>query len=242
MKKLTSIILAILTVLSLFAITACGKDAESEKTMADLLVGDWYTYSGAPYRSFTEDGTVTGTNDYSSSYTVEDNMITWDTAAGDTVTVEYWTDGETLRISTDTGAYFTTRRYYYRSAEGTELGTGMPQRGTTDKAIFGSWYSGSNLFFTLNEDGSVVGYRDVTGFSFLGDELVLFTAGVSLDEVASCKLEGDTLTIYYTSETTGEQAELVLTREAATNAALEGLTDEQLFLPDDEGPDSEDAE
>lgn len=240
MKKATSIILTALLLLSVFAFSACGK--EKTATMAEMLVGDWYSYSGAPYRSFSADGTVTGTNDYSSDYTVEGNTITWDTAGGEKATVEFWTDGDVLRIATDTGAYFTTRRYYYRSAEGTEPGTGMPKRGTTDNAIFGSWYNGESLFFALNENGTVDGFRDVTGFSFYDDELVLFIDGTSIDEVASCKLEADTLTIYYTNESTGEQASLVLSREATVHGALEGLTDDQLFLPEEEAPSSEDAD
>ncbi len=239
MKKATSIILTVALLLSVFAFSACGK--EKTPTMAELLVGDWYSYSGAPYRSFSSDGTVTGTNGYSSVYTVEDNTIAWDTAGGEAATVEFWTDGEILKIATDTGAYFVTERYYYRSDEGTEPGTGMPQRGTADNAIFGSWYSGENLFFTLNENGTVDGFRDVTSFSFYGDELVLFIDGTSIDEIASCKLEADTLTIYYTGESDGEQATLVLTREPAVNSALEGLSDKEIFLPEEEA-DSENAD
>lgn len=236
MKKYTSIILSILMLVSLFALAGCGNDKATEPTMAELIVGDWYTYSGAPYRSFSEDGKVTGTNGYSSDYSVEDNMLTWDTAAGNTVTVEFFTDGETLRVATGSGGYFTTRMYYCRNPEGVEAGTGMPRRGTTDTNIFGTWYNGASVFFTLNEDGTVSGRRDTAGFSFFGDEIVLFPGGASVDEAASCKLEGDTLTIYYKDELTGADAELVLTGEPTETVedVLAGLTDEELFLPEEE--------
>lgn len=227
--------IALLVLVGVFAFGGCGKDKEKEADMAKLLVGDWYSYNGAAYRTFNEDGTVTGANGYSSEYSVKDNMLTWDTAGGEKVTLEYWTDGEILRISSKSGAYFTTRKYYYRTSEGVAAGTGLPQRGTTDKAIFGRWYNGSELFFNLKEDGTVSGRRDIDGFSFFGDEIVLFTSGYSFDEVAECKLENGVLTIMYTDEATGEPAELVLTK-ASDNGGnpLSGLTNDEIFLPDEE--------
>lgn len=239
MKKYTAIILAILMLACIFALTGCKDgDKSADSVMASLIIGDWYTYSGSPYRSFSEDGTVTGTSNYSSDYSADGNQLTWNTASGQTVTLEFWTDGEILRISTNTGSYFTTRKYYCRSSEGVPYGTGMPERGTTDQTIFGSWYNGAELFFKLNKDGSVNGRRDTTGFSFFGDEIVLFTEGVYIDEVAPCKFENDILTIYYKDEVTGEQAELVLTREPTETKenVLDGLTDEELFLPSEEAP------
>lgn len=242
MKKIIALLLALLTLAGMLAVTGCGKD--SEKSISELIIGDWYSHTGAPYRSFSEDGTVTGTNEYSSAYSIEGNMITWDTAGGNTVTVEIWTDGEVLRVATGTGGYFTTRKYYYRSSEGVDAGTGLPKRGTTDTGIFGSWYNGGKLFFKLNEDGTVTGRRDTDGFSFFGDEIVLFKNGFSVDEVADCKLSEDTLTIYYTDTTTGQQGELVLTRKPTESSSnpLAGYTDEQIFLPEEEGSVSSSAE
>lgn len=236
MKKITSIILAVLMVMGIFAVSGCGKEKEKDPDMAELLVGDWYSHNGAAYRTFNEDGTVTGANGYSSEYSVKDNMLTWDTVGGESVTLEYWTDGEILRISSKSGAYFTTRKYYYRTSEGVAAGTGLPQRGTTDKAIFGKWYNGNELFFNLKDDGTVSGRRDIDGFSFFGNEIVLFTSGFSVDEAAECRLENDVLTIIYTDEATGEPAELVLTKEPSdkTENPLSGLTDDELFLPEEE--------
>ncbi len=236
MKKYISVILAILMAVSLLTLAGWGSKKAAEPTMAELLVGDWYSYSGAPYRSFSADGTVVGTNGYASDYTVEGNLITWKTAAGNTVTVEFFTDGEILRIATGSGGYFTTRMYYCKNPEGVEAGTGMPRRGTTDTAVFGTWYNGADVFFTLNEDGSVSGRRDTAAFSFFGDEIVLFTGGASVDEAASCKLENDILTIFYKDELTGADAELTLTKEPTETVenVLDGLTDNEIFLPDDE--------
>lgn len=201
--------LAVLMITALFS--ACGK---KEKTMAELLIGDWYTSVGIPYRSFHEDGTVTGADHYSSAYTAEGDTLVWD-SAGDSrsVTLNYWTDGEVLRISADIGSYFTSRRYYFRSSEGVPAGTGLPEKGTLDKGIFGSWYNGDTLFFTLSEDGSVSDYPNADSFFFDSESLVLFKSNAACDESARCTLSGDTLTIYYTDELTGSQSVLVLTKK-----------------------------
>ncbi len=210
MKKLLSVFLAVLTIVCLLTFIGCGK-AVSEKTVTELILGDWYTYSGAPYRSIHSDGTVTGTNNYSSLYKIEGSTITWDTMLpGSTASLEFYTDGNILRLSSDIGGYFTSRKYYCRSAEGIAGGTGLPEKGTSDEGIFGSWYDGDTLFFTLNSDCSLSDYRDLDSFSFTGEELVLFAEGASSDEAAKCSLSGDTLTIYYTDELTGDRAELVL--------------------------------
>lgn len=210
MKKFISIALSLLTVLCIFA--GCGK---SEPTMSELLVGDWYNYNGSPYRSFSEDGTVTGTDNYSSPYTADENLLTWNSASGSSVTVEYFTDGEILRISSDTGAYFVTRRYFCRSSEGVWAGTGLPVRGTLNEAIIGTWYNGSEIFFTLNENGTVADHAYAIEYSCSEELLVLLTGAASTDEAAEYSLSGDTLTIYYTDEITGAQAELVLTKNPA---------------------------
>jgi len=210
MKKLLSITLALLTVLCIFA--GCGK---SEPAMSELLVGDWYNYNGSPYRSFSEDGIVTGTDNYTSPYTVEGDLLTWNSASGNSITTQYFTDGEILRISSDTGAYFVTRRYFCRSSEGVWAGTGLPVRGTLNEAIIGTWYNGNEIFFTLNENGTVADHAYAIEYSCSDELLVLLTGAASTDEAAEYSLSGDTLTIYYTEELTGAQAELVLTRNPA---------------------------
>ncbi len=213
MKKFLSVSLAFLTLLCLLIFSGCDKK-ETEKTPAEMLIGDWYTYSGVPYRSFSEDGTVTGTDNYSSPYTVDGDSIIWNTQSGRSVTVGFRTDGEILRISSDIGSYFTSRKYYCRSAEGIAGGTGLPEKGTVDENILGNWYDGDTLFFTLGENGSLSNYRDMDSFCFTGDELVLFAVGASSDEAAECSLSGDKLTVYYTDELTGSRAELVLTKSS----------------------------
>ncbi len=200
-----------LMALSLLFTAGCGR--RKETSMAELIVGDWYTYNGVPYRSFSADGTVTGAENYTSPYTVDGNKITWNTAAGnEEVTLEFMTDGEILRISASYGGYFTTRRYYFKDSDGVEKGTGLPEKGTSDKGIFGSWYDGEDLFFTLNSDCSVSDCRDIDSFCFDGKKLVLYNSESFSDEAAECSLSGDTLTICYTDELTGEKAELVLTK------------------------------
>ncbi len=212
MKRIFSVLLVIAISLSVLAVTGCDKKEEA-KPPSQLLIGDWYTYSGAPYRSFLENGTVTGTSFYSSPYTVEEDTITWESASGERVTVSFYTDGEILRIASDIGSYFTARRYYYRSAEGVPAGTGLPEKGTSDENIFGLWYNGDTLFFALGSDCSVSHYPTADSFFFDGESLVLLKADSASDEAAKCSLSGNTLTIFYTDELTGSEASLVLTRK-----------------------------
>lgn len=212
MKKIISVLLAALMLISLFS--GCGKK-EKEKTMAELLVGDWYTFDGVPYRSFSADGTVTGSDYYSSAYTAEGDSLVLDSAGeGRKVTLNYYTDGEILRLSADIGSYFTTRRYYCRNADEPKKWTGLPEKGTTDENIFGLWYNGDTLFFGLGSDCSVSHYPTADSFCFDGESLVLLRSGAASDEAARCSLSGDTLTIFYTDELTGSEASLVLTKGA----------------------------
>ena len=107
MKK-ASILLTLIMIVSSLLLTSCG--AEEDKLLgtweyklssgSNLYASSTYTFrkSGSQYTADLRMGSASGTNNFSSTYEVEGNVITFTLENGNTLTETFSLNGNTLTI------------------------------------------------------------------------------------------------------------------------------------------------